>query len=377
MYGLEAADAGALKHLIYLVTHLDKDLFEIAVILSPRKSNRVDAEIEKMRNHGATVITLPMQRSIHVIKDITALYRIYKHLSKHRYDIVHAHSSKAGVLFRTAAWLKGGVATLYTPHCFYFQSKTGLSRKFFSWIEQLMSSMTTRLVISQNERLSTIDNHIAPAQKMININNAINPQDYHLKANPEEIKRKFKIPLTNVVIGAIGRLTEQKDWVTYIRAAHEVIKKHQNLTFLMVGDGELQNELKQLINELELENHVLTTGYIDDISEVYSMMDIFISTSLWEGLPYVILEAMWFKKPIIASNLGYEGVLYHTENSLLVKHGSPHEIAAAIMTLLNDQELMKKMGEKSHQLIQSHFRFEDFISQHEQVYRLLSNRPIK
>lgn len=377
LYGLEAADAGALKHLTYLVTHLDKDLFDVSVILSPKRSGRVNIDIDKMQNHGATVIRLPMERSIHVIKDILALYHIYVHVFKNNYDIVHAHSSKAGVLFRVAAWLNGGSVTLYTPHCFYFQSKTGFTRKFFSWIERLMSKITTRLIVSNNERFSAIHNDIAPPEKIININNAISFDDYHQKTKPDDIKRKFKIPSENIIIGAIGRLTEQKDWVTYIQTAYETIKEHQNITFLIVGEGELQNDLKQLINKLDLENHILITGHIDDISEVYSIIDIFVSTSLWEGLPYVILEAMWFKKPIIASNLGYAGVLYNKENSLLVKHGSPHEIAAAIIELLNDKELIKEMGEKSHQLINSHFRFENFIKLHEQLYKLLTNRPFK
>lgn len=373
LYGLEAADAGALKHLVYLVTHLDNALFKITVILSPRKSNKLDDEIQNMRNHGATVITLPMQRSIHLLKDPLALYRIYAHLSKNHYDIVHAHSSKAGVLFRVASWLKGGSVTLYTPHCFYFQSKKGLARQFFCWIERLMSSITNGLMISQNEKFSTISNHIASAEKIIPINNAIDTNDYRLDGNPTEIKGKFKIPLQNIVIGAIGRLTAQKDWVTYLHAAHEAIKKHPNLTFLIVGDGELQDDLQQLIHQLQLQKHVMVTGYISNISEVYLMIDIFVITSLWEGLPYVLLEAMWFKKPIIASDVGYDGVLYHQENSLLVKHGSPYEIATAITTLLNNEELMQNMGEKGHQLIHTHFKFEHFIQQHQQWYQSLTS----
>lgn len=374
LYGLEAADAGALKHLVYLVTHLDKALFEITVILSPRKSNKLDEELQAMRSHGAKVITLPMQRSIHPLKDPLALYRIYTHLSKNHYDIVHAHSSKAGVLFRVAAWLKGSSIILYTPHCFYFQSKTGLARQFFSWIERLMNRITTRLIISQNERLSTISNHIAPAEKIIAVNNAIDTNDYRLDGNPAEIKSKFNIPLQNIVIGAIGRLTAQKDWVTYIHAAHQAVKKHPNLTFLIVGDGELQDDLQQLIHQLQLQNHVLVTGYISNISEVYSMIDIFVSTSLWEGLPYVLLEAMWFKKPIIASNLGYDGVLYHNENSLLVKYGSPYEFATAITTLLSNEELMKKIGETGHQFIHAHFKFEHFVQHHQLWYQSLTKR---
>ena len=142
---------------------------------------------------------------------------------------------------------------------------------------------------------------------------------------------------------------------------------------LMLLSGHLfsqQGSLQTRINTASdnIEEKVIITGHLEEISDIYSIIDIFVSTSLWEGLPYVILEAMWFKKPIIASDLGYEGVVYNNENGILVKLGDHHILAKTIINLLKDKALIKEMGEKGHLLINTHFRFESFIKQHEQLY---------
>ena len=128
---MEAADGGALKHLVYLVSNLDCKRFNITVILSDKRSSKISQDIEKMRGKGATVHLIPMERSINWWKDLQSFLLIFIHLFENRYDVVHAHSSKAGVLFRLAALVRRVPTVIYTPHCFYFQSKVGIKRLFY------------------------------------------------------------------------------------------------------------------------------------------------------------------------------------------------------------------------------------------------------
>jgi hypothetical protein len=122
LYGLEASDGGSLKHLVYLIYNLDKNLFDITVILSDRRSNRIYGVIEKLKKAGVKVIVVPMERRISLFRDTVSFITIYRHIAGNRYDIVHAHSSKAGALFGLAAWLNRVPCIIYTPHCFYSQA---------------------------------------------------------------------------------------------------------------------------------------------------------------------------------------------------------------------------------------------------------------
>ena len=372
LYGLEAAAGGALKHLTYLVTHLDKEVFEVTVILSAKRPDTKRSEIEKMKQGGTRVIELAMERKFSPLKDLSALYKIVRHLSRNSYDIVHAHSSKAGFLFRVAAWLKGRASIVYTPHCFYFQSKTGPAKAFYQWVEQLLGRITAYLIVSNNEKEYALQYRIASPEKIMNINNAIDFGEYYPRGQSALIRKKLGIPDESIVIGSIGRLTEQKDLVTYIYTAREVIKECDHVVFLLVGEGELREVLQNLIHELQLEDKVLITGHYEEIGDVFPVIDIFVSTSLWEGMPYVILEAMWFKKPVVASNLGYKGLLYDKENAFLVKAGDHIGFAEIIKHLLKDEQLTKEIGEKGYVLVNKDFNFDSFIRQHENLYKRIA-----
>lgn len=374
LYGLEAAAGGALKHLSYLVTHLDKACFEVTVILSPNRPDCKQIEIEKLQRSGIRIIQMGMVRAFSPFKDLLAIYKLFRLMRKSNYDIIHAHSSKAGFIFRIAAWLKGGAPVIYTPHCFYFQSKTGVAKIFYCWVEKLLGFITSYLVVSNDEKDHALQYNIVPANKIININNAIKFNEYCFRQRKDTIRHKLKIPDDSIVIGSISRLTEQKDLVTYIHAAKEVTRDQSNVVFLIVGEGELHNRLQQLIHDLQLQDKVLITGHYNDISDIFPIIDIFVSTSLWEGLPYVMLEAMWFKKPIVASNLGYKGLVYNEENGFLVKAGDYKVFADNIKRLLKNRDLIKQMGEKGHLLVNKHFNFENFIRQHENFYKRIVRR---
>jgi glycosyltransferase involved in cell wall biosynthesis len=374
LYGLEAADGGSLKHLLYLVLKLDKALFDITVMLSEKRSLRVYQAIDKMQQAGAKVIVMPMERSISPWKDLKAMLSIYRHLRAVRYDVVHAHSSKAGVLFRIASRLAGVKRIIYTPHCFYFQSKTGLVRYGFAAIERIMSVFTHHMVVSNGERKGALRYRIANAAKFSNINNAINFDEYDtipinaLPAERQRLRGQLGIRDGNIVVGAVGRLTRQKDWETYIYAAAETLKNYPGAIFLIVGEGELMDTLKLLINRLGLTEKVIITGYREDIPQVFSIIDIYVSTSLWEGLPYVILEALWFKKPVIATDLDYGEIIQDNQNGYLVSCRDYRLIAGKIGHLIRDEQLGKDMGKNGYLLAQKCLSFKTFVRKHEELY---------
>lgn len=374
LYGLEAASGGALKHLTYLVMHLDKTQFEISVIISPHRADTRKTDIDKLKQSGARVIEIAMERSFNLLKDGQAICKVIRHLGKNKYDIIHAHSSKAGFVCRIAAWLTSRAQVIYTPHCFYFSGQTGRKKWLYSRVEKLLGKITAYIIVSDNEKEEALQHRIVPSEKVININNAINFDEYSLKKSRDSIKSQWGIPEQSVVIGTVGRLTRQKDLETFIYTAGEVVKSYKNAVFLIVGDGELKEELSDLICKHQLENKVIITGYHDEVSDVFNIMDVFVSTSLWEGIPYVILEAMWFKKPVVASDLGYNGLVYDKENGFLVKAGQYKDFAEIIKALLKNEGLRIEIGNKGHMLVNKKFDFESFIRGHENFYSNITGR---
>jgi len=369
LFGLEATGGGALKHLVYLVTRLNKDVFDITVILSDARDENVGKEIAKIKEFGAKVITFPMCRNINTLKDLYSLVGIIALLKKNKIDIVHAHSSKAGGLFRLAAWFCKVDHIYYTPHCFYFQGKTGLKRFSFMMLEKLLAKITTGIIVSESEQKEIIKNKIAPISKIFNINNAIDFDEYPYTKRYAEVKKKYGLSYESTVVASVGRLTHQKDWETFIFAANEVIKELAETEFLIVGEGELYHEINKLIFKLSLEDKIFLTGYVENVDEIYGVIDIYVNTSLWEGLPYVILEAMRYKKPIVATDTGNGSVILHKETGFINPVKDYKSIARQIIFLIKNKAVGIEMGRKGNELLIEKYSFEKFIKEHEMIYK--------
>ena len=369
LYGLEAAGGGALKHLVYLVTRLDKESFAVTVILSDSRNENITEEIEKMQNTGAKVLLLPMCKNINPGKDLLTLFKLISFLKREKYNILHAHSSKAGGLFRLAAWICKVPFIYYTPHCFYFQGKRGLKKYFFVLLERCLSKLTTRIIVSEGERNEIINNKITRFSKIININNAIDFDEYLQSREIAVTKSALNIPVDTFVVGAIGRLAPQKDWETYIYAANEVLKKHPQVKFLIVGDGEQRVELQKLIFDLNIESKVILTGYIKDIYKIYEIIDVYVNTSLWEGLPYVFLEAMKYQKPIVATDTGNDTTILHGKSGFINPVKDYHSIAQKIIMLVENKQMAIHMGKRGTDWLVKKYSFDLFIEHHDKLYK--------
>lgn len=369
IYGLEAVGGGALKHLVYLVTRLSNESFEITVVLSKSRDDNSTLEISSILKTGIRVIFLSMCRNINLLNDMASFFKIVTILKKGKYDIVHAHSSKAGALFRLAALICKIPLVFYTPHCFYYQGKTGFRRLIFLYVEKILSVITSGIIVSENEKKEILRNKITKANKVININNAIDFADYQQSIGSDETLRDLSIPGGAFIVGAIGRLTPQKDWETFIYAANEVLKKYPETVFIITGEGELKQDIQKLIFKLGLDNKIILTGYIHRIHKIYAIIDVFVSTSLWEGLPYVFLEAMKYNKPIIATNTGDENAVAHEKSGFITPVKDYHSISDKIKLLIEDKQKAIKMGKEGNKILMHKYSFELFIKSHEELYK--------
>ena len=303
LIGIESSGGGAFKHVVYLATKLPKEKFDITLIYSAKRNENISRELEILKKSNIRLIEFPISKQLNLINDIKAFSFIFNLISKENYDVIHAHSSKAGLLFRLAGYFNKVPKIYFTPHCFHFQSKKGIYKVVSVFYERLISRITNKIIISDNECKEAIIHKISNKEKLTVINNAIYFDEIKFDKKIKEIKKEFKIPdNTDFIVGGIGRLEHQKDWETYIQVANEVIKKTPKTIFLIVGEGNQKSYLENLIESYGLSQNIMLTGFVKDIHKIYNIIDVFVSTSLWEGLPYVVLEATQYDKPVITTN---------------------------------------------------------------------------
>jgi glycosyltransferase involved in cell wall biosynthesis len=298
LYAIGNNSGGSLKNVIDIATHLNKEKFEISVVLTKKNQNHeTKVAISKLNNCSIDIKYINMSRAVSLM-DIIALINIYFYLKKQKFDIIHAHSSKAGALFRIAAFLVKSPIVLYTPHCFYFTAHKGFKRYFYRRMESFLARFSHNIIISGTEQ-KAINECGINREKVSIIDNAIDISEYKKEYSKIEIREKFNIPENHAVIIGVGRLVEQKNWNMFIDAANIILRKNKNITFIIAGSGPYKNRLLKRITQLGLDSQVKLIGFIEDISKIYAMADIFVSTSKWEGLPYTYIEALYFRIPMV------------------------------------------------------------------------------
>jgi glycosyltransferase involved in cell wall biosynthesis len=366
LYALESAGGGTLKHVTFLATRLNRDEFDITVVL-PDETYEADtqATVEIMRQKGICVDTLLIPKGISR-KDIQALCGICSYLRKKRFDIVHTHSSKAGALFRMAACFVHVPVVIYTPHCFYFQSHTGCKRQFFVWIERMLAKRTHALVISGTEQTVLKRERICSMVETAVIDNAIDPDEY-TRIDYRQARSAWNIPDSHRVIIGIGRLVKQKNWNRFLETARTILQHNRNVTFLIAGEGPFRNRLTELVRRWGISRHIRICGHVDPVDPLYSMADVFLATSLWEGLPYTYLEAYHFKIPMIITHT--DGVEYFVRQTgiICVPQNAPHRLCDEIQKILSNPSIPDKCCQR-----EMNVSFERFIEKHQDLYRRLS-----
>lgn len=373
---LEATEGGALKHIIYLATKLDREKFDITVCLSTLRSPQIFPAIATLKNLGIAVVEIQMVRNISPVPDLLAFLKIFFLLGRERFGIVHAHSSKAGALFRVAAWCFNTPMIVYTPHCFYFQGKKGLKRNLFILLEKVLARTTHAIIVSKNEEKEAIAAGLCDRRKLYNINNAIDVAEYGHVPGKEEIRTRYGIPVDAIVIGMVGRLEKQKNPALFVHLAKEIHNRHNNTFFILSGHGRLKDDIHRLIRSYRMEDRIMLTGHIEEIRQIYSVLDIYLSTSLWEGQPYSILEAAHFGIPIFTSYdssfaCPIPGNPPRTSHEIQASSEirSSREIVESLCRLIEKKEFIPAMGHAAKELIKSEYSFPQFLEKHENLYQ--------
>ena len=202
------------------------------------------------------------------------------------------------------------------------------------------------------------------------LSNAIDIEDIrNIKQENEDLKSKYNIPKDKIVIGFVGRISDQKGILPFITEFKNHKEKFKDCKFLLIGSGDQDEEAKELIREYDLQNYFILTGHEDNVYKFYPIIDIFFLPSLYEGLPMVILEAMSFKKPIVAMDVGsiYE-VVKNEYNGYLINEKNYKEFINKLEKLKNDNTKIKKYGENSFKIIDKNYNIKNYQNDITKLY---------
>jgi len=349
---------GSAENTLLTVMGLDREIYDVFLVkglsvesnMADDETRAVEEMVREAEREGIRIITVPgLVRRIHLFYDLKAFFALIKILRYEHPDIVHTHTSKAGIMGRWAAFLTGIPVIIHTPHGHVFWGYFGRCKTlFYIILEKLTACITDKIIaLTEQEKKDHLHFLIASEDKFSVVHSGINLDRFsNLSVDPAVMKRELEIPEGNLVVGTAGRLTPVKGQRYLIEAARKIVDVKPDTTFVFLGDGELLNELKNMAFRLGIRENVKFLGWRPDVAEVMSTFDIFVLPSLNEGMGRVLVEAMAMGKPIVASDVGgIADLVVDGKNGFLVPAADVEIMVVRINDLLESAEKRKKMGE--------------------------------
>jgi glycosyltransferase involved in cell wall biosynthesis len=308
---------------------------------------------------GARFVPLEhVRRPINPLRDLAGLVELTRLMRRERPQVLHASSSKAGVLGRVAATLARVPVRFFTVHGWAFSAYSGLSGLVYRVADRLMAPLTTvTICVSEQELAAGLEAGACRRESSVVIHNAVDvaaaPRSGHDRPVPRLI--------------AVGRLKAPKDFMTLVRALAEL--PAGSFQGLIVGDGPDRAEVEAEIRRLGLEENVVLAGERSDVPELLAASDVFVLSSRSEGLPVSVLEAMAAELPVVASAVG--GLAELVEDGvtgLLVPAGDERALAEALGRLVEDPEQRRSLGAAGRARAEAQFDLDTFRRAHLDLY---------
>jgi glycosyltransferase involved in cell wall biosynthesis len=265
---------------------------------------------------------------------------------------------------------------VHTAHGLYFLGQQGFGRLFYLGLERLVSRLTDRFIaVSESEKAVAVEHSLFRPEQIVVIENGIESSSADLAIDLVRQRQKLGLDPDRPVVGTVSRFNPQKDPATLLRAVALVIQATSEVQFVWCGDGELKPQAESLAQHLGIHEHIVFTGYRKDVLELMALFDVFVVSSLFEGLPYTLLEVMSLGKPVVATDVtGSRDVVAHGETGLRVPPQNPSALAEAVLHLIRSPDEARRMGQAGRDLVARRFTLKRMITKTEQVYRELARR---
>ena len=368
---------GAQQNTLHTVRSLDPSRFDAVLVCG--EGGLLDAEVRADR--AVRAVWVPsLVREVSPLKDFLALLELIKVLRDERPDVVHTHSSKAGILGRLAAAWAGVPVVVHTYHGFGFHDRQHPRVKAaYVALERLCARLTTRLVfVSQSNARYAEAHGLGPAEGATVIRSGVRLADFPARVDADALKMSAGIGRHKLLVVSIGNLKPQKNAGDFVAACAKTAAKVPEARFVFIGDGPQRTALQAKALALGLGDRLTFLGWRRDAAQWLAAADVFAMTSLWEGLPRALVEAMRTGLPSVCyATDGVTDILADGENGFLVRPGDVDAFAERLVGLLTDADLRRRLGARAAATIGSEFDIDGMVRAQEALYeRLLDERRV-
>lgn len=303
----------------------------------------------------------PVHFSIKNMLGLTS--RLKAFIEEKNIDLIHAHdnlASLAAILTQKRYGLTIKVVA-HIHNCYPWLITGGIIQKIDRWVRPQYDHNIAcgKIVFDYYQANAT---YFKPEKTTI-LSNAIDLESLESVSTHRvnELKETFNLPSNQTIIGYIGRLSEQKGMIPFIKALPPFKEAFQDCKFLIVGSGEQEDEVKQLVEELGLADLFIFAGFQSDVYPFYQLMDIFFLPSLYEGLPMVLLEAVGSGVPTISMNVGsIEEVIIPEKTGVLIEPNNHNEFVKYLVRFKNDVSLREQVAKNGAEHVQSKFNINEY-----------------
>ncbi len=382
---------GAQKYVLDLASGLKNDF---RVIVGFGEQGESGELAKQLKQTDIPYYALPhLKRQISLLNDLLALREIIKLIKKEEPNLIHLNSSKISILGSLAIWIlkifprhskKLKPKIIYTAHGWVFNEPLTKGKKiFYKYAEKLTAGAKNKIIcVSEADRQIALKTKISPAEKLVTIHNGLPPIQF---LSRDQARRKlFSLisaktltsPTPPILLGSIGNLYPNKGFACLIKAVKILNQtSSQKYAAIIIGESQERKNLEALITKLNLTNLIFLPGRLPNASQLLKAFDIYISSSLKEGLSYTIIEAMLAGLPIVATRVG--GTPELIKNNItgkLVKPGNPTQLARTIAALTGDQEKRKKLGASAQNFAANNFTLSQMLNRTRNIYLTLTNK---
>ena len=353
---------GGQTALLLLAESLDRDVFEVFVCSGEEGPLSLEA-----RKRGLVFVTAPLDKRIGVgtRKPIASL------LKELKIDLLHTHGGVAGFHGRTAARSAGTPVVVHTLHgIHYLHYRSPFLRRLYVLLERRYSRFTDRLIlVCQSDLRQARKHRLAPERKMAVILNGTDVPPSPGADGLSRLRSELGWPPGRPVIGTVARLHRQKGIIHLLRAGQTILRAVPDSLIVIVGDGPEAERLKREADQMGLGQQCLFLGARDDAGALMALFDVYVLPSLWEGLPFVLVEAAALGRSIVATAVdGVPEILEDGRTGILVPPANPGALAGAVVRLLQDKGEAGRLGENARSLVPARFPLRRMVEQTQNLY---------
>ncbi len=386
---------GPARHVVWLTKNLQSEEFHSVLLTGTVPEGEEDMNYFADENGVAPVYIPEMSRELSA-KDIVSLWKVFRQIQREKPDIIHTHTAKAGTIGRVAGffyrWLAWkNVKMVHTYHGHVFHSYYGKRKTaIFLFIERSLARLTDKIIAISNQQRLEINKQfgVGRAAQFEVVQLGIDLSPFENAATKKHLLRA-EIGASNdeILVGFVGRLTEIKNIPLFLQAAR-IYKDQQKpdspkLKFVIIGDGHLRAELEAEAANLNLSDVVIFTGNRSDTDVFYAGLDIIALTSLNEGTPLSLIEAMANGRTFVSTTVGGVADLLGDvieekedfnicERGIGVASGDANALCKGLIYLAADESLRASLGAKGREFVRKNYSKERLTADIINLYRDLS-----